>query len=294
MQPGALLLLFGGLLGLACTGTEGTLVVRPEATAGAGAATAGASPGGSGGSAGAPGGGLYVPAGDTTWGARLDGAVDIEDDVELFYLDPEQQDRADLEQLHAEGRHYLCYLSAGSWESYRDDSDQFPERVIGNPLGAFPNENWLDIRDPAVRELMALRVTRLAEYGCDGVPPSSLTGYAADTGFDLTLDDALDYARWLAERLHAAGMSAGLAGPSDLTGELWPTFDFGFAIGCLESTGCAAFDVFTQARKPVLYVEFGDESSAPAVCNAANARGFLPLVTDPGFSGSFVQCRDIL
>ena len=150
------------------------------------------------------------------------------------------------------------------------------------------------IYDPAVRDIMARRVTRLAEYECDGVPPSSLTGYAADTGFDLTVEDALDYARWLAERLHAAGMSAGLAGPQALTGELWPTFDFGFAIGCMEGSQCSAFEVFEQARKPVLHVEFGDEGSAPDICNAASSLGFIPLITDPGFSGETVLCRDIL
>ena len=47
---------------------------------------------------------------------------------------------------------------------------------------------------------MARRVTALAELGCDGIPPSSLSVHAADTGFELTLNDALDYARWLAER----------------------------------------------------------------------------------------------
>jgi hypothetical protein len=292
MQRAALVLLLGGLFGLACTGTEGTLVVRPEAVSGS-------SGSGNGGMAGAGGTapitpGLYVPPHDATWAARLNGEVDIGLEVDFFYLDPEQQEPAELEQLHAEGRHYLCYLSAGSWEDFRDDSEDFPAQVIGNPLGSFPNENWLDIRDPAVRELMARRVTRLAEYGCDGVPPSSLTGYAADTGFELTLEDALDYARWLAERLHAAGMSAGLAGPQALTGELWPTFDFGFAIGCMEGSQCSAFDVFEQAPKPVLHVEFGDEDSAPDICNDASMLGFMPLVTDPGFSGGGVLCRDIL
>ncbi len=290
-----MVLLVGGLLGVACTGTEGTLVVRPNAVSGSSGSSGGAGSSGAAGSAGMPAAQLpFVPAQDATWSARLDGAVDIGLDVDFFYLDPEQQDREDLSQLHAEGRHYLCYLSAGSWESYRDDSDEFPAHVIGEPLGNFPNENWLDIRDPVVREIMARRVTRLADYGCDGVPPSSLTGYAADTGFDLTLDDALDYARWLAERLHAAGMSAGLAGPPSLTGELWPTFDFGFAIDCLEGSQCSAFAVFQQAGKPVLHVEFGDAQAAPGICNAASSLGFLPLVTDPGFSGSGVLCRDIL
>jgi hypothetical protein len=290
MRQAAGVLLIGGLLGVSCTGTEGTLLVRHRGAAGA--AAAGSSAGGSGGGPAAPT--PYVPPQNARWAARLDGPVDIGLDVDFFYLDVEQHTAADLAELRAQGRPYLCYLSAGSWESFRDDSDAFPARVIGNPLANFPGESWLDIRDAAVRELMAERVTLLAERGCAGVPPSSLSAYASDSGFELTLEDELDYARWLAERLHAAGMSAGLMAPAALTGELWPTFDFGLAVDCLEQSGCSAFDVFGQARKPVLHIEFGDEQSAPELCRSAEALGFDPLITDPGFHGSRIACRDIL
>ena len=117
--------------------------------------------------------------------------------------------------------------------------------------------------------------------------------YAADTGFDLTLTDALDYARWLAERIHAAGMSAGLTGPTALTSELWPTFDFGLAIGCVNGSQCAEYAPFTRAKKTVLHVELGDELAAPALCNAAKALGFDALVSDPGFTGRCIACSDL-
>jgi len=276
-----------GLLG-ACTGTEGTLVVRHDAGAGAG---------GSGGSAAAGGPGLaenpYVPAANVRWLVQLDGPVDIQQPAELFFLDADLQDPDDLAALHATGRRYLCYLSAGSLESYRDDAAEFPESAVGNPLADFPREHWLDVRDEAVRELMARRVTALAELGCDGVPPSSLAVHLADTGFALSASDALDYARWLAERLHAAGMSAGLSGPSELTSELWPTFDFGLGIGCLERTGCAEYEPFRAAKKSVLHIELGDETSAPEICNEAKVLGFSPLVSDAAFTGRCIACSDL-
>jgi hypothetical protein len=229
-----------------------------------------------------------------TWQAKRTGAVDIDEDAQLFYLDAELQDPADLATLHAEGRRYLCYLSAGSLEEFRDDAQEFPQQVIGEPLNRFPEERWLDVRAPVVRELMARRIEALARAGCDGVPPSSLSVHAADSGFALTVDDTLDYARWVAERIHAAGMSAGLTAPAALTSELWPTFDFGLAIACLEGTRCAEFAVFEQAGKPVLHVELGDEDSAIQICNDAQPLGFLPLVTSPSFNGQSVRCRDIL
>jgi hypothetical protein len=281
----------GALAGVACAGTEGTLLVLHES---------GGSSGASGGStaAGSAGGQMlekpYVPAPDVTWQAKLTGAVDIDEDAQLFYLDAELQDPADLATLRAEGRHYLCYLSAGSLEDFRDDAQEFPEQVIGKPLIRFPDERWLDVRAPVVRELMARRIEALARAGCDGVPPSSLAVHAADSGFALTVDDALDYSRWFAERIHAAGMSAGLTGPAELTSELWPTFDFALAISCLEGSRCAEFAVFEQAGKPVLHLELGDEASAAQICKDAEGLGFVPLITSPSFNGESVLCRDIL
>jgi hypothetical protein len=262
----------------ACTGTEGTLVVRHDAAAGAPSV------------AEIP----YIPPANARWLARLDGAVDISQDAEFFYLDADQQVSSDLQTLRAEGRHYLCYLSAGSVESFRDDAKDFPPSAVGNQLSGFPNERWLDVRDAGVRELMARRVESFAARGCDGVTPSSLAVHVADTGFDLTLADALDYARWLAKQIHAAGMSAGLSGPSDMTGELWPSFDFGLAIGCVKSTRCGEYAVFGQAKKPVLYIELGDAEAAPGLCKAAQALGFDALISDPGFTGQCTLCRDIL
>jgi len=274
--------LLGALGVAACDGTQGTLVVRHDPSSSAG----------SGGSGGA--GTFYVPAENVAWQAKLSGAIDIAEDAELFYLDALLQDSADLAQLHEQGRHYICYLSAGSWESFRDDHEAFPESALGNALPGFPDERWLDVRSPEVRRLMQQRIERLAALGCDGIPPSSLAVDTADTGFGLTPEDALDYARWLAERIHAAGMSAGLTAPLDLTRELWRSFEFGLAIGCLQSSGCAEFAPFVEAQRPVLYVELGDESAAPEICKVAEALGFEPLITDPLFDGQSVRCRDIL
>jgi hypothetical protein len=261
---------------LACTGTDGTLVVRHD---GPGPPIGAENP--------------YVPPANVRWLAQLDGAVDIQQEADLFYLDPEQQSADDLATLRAQGRHYLCYLSAGSVESFRDDAAEFPAHAIGNALESYPRERWLDVRDGAVRGLMAKRVTALAAFGCAGVPPSSLSVHAADTGFDLTLTDALDYAGWLAERIHAAGMSAGLTGPSALTTELWPRFDFGLAISCVNGSGCSEYEPFASAKKSVLHLEVAAEADAFAVCNAAKSLGFDALISDAGFTGRSFACSDL-
>lgn len=278
-----------------CQGTDGTILVRHAAAGGAGGSAPVAGHGGETAAAGSGGlGPVYVPAADSSWQAQLSGAIDPELAVELFYLDADFTEPAALEAVRARGAHYVCYLSAGSFEPWREDAAQFPAQALGLALPDYQREQWLDIRDDTVRELMARRVEALALKGCEGILPSSLAVHAAETGFDLTLDDALDYAAWLASRIHLAGMSAGLGGPLELTSALVGDFDWGLAVDCLDPSGCAAFQPFTVESKPVLHVEFGDATTAPALCEAARASGFDALIKRESFDGFRIACADIL
>lgn len=262
-----------------CEGSEGTLLLRHDAAAGAGPDQPPE---------------LYLPQENARWTARLDGAVDIAQAADFFYLDPDQQPADDLAALREQGRPYLCYLSAGTVEDFRADAGDFPEHAVGNVLVGFPNERWLDVRDATVRELMSQRVERLAAVGCRGVNPASLAAYEADTGFALSLTDSVEYARFIAGRLHEAGMSAGLTAPAALTQELWQNYDFGLAIGCVATSACREYAALAAAGKPVLHVELGEPESAPMLCKSAQDLGFSALVSDPGFGGRCELCRDIL
>jgi hypothetical protein len=283
------------LIVLGCQGTDGTILVRHRAMGGA-PSTAEPTAGQAGEASAAAAGGtgpVYVPAAESSWQAQLSGAIDPELGVELFYLDPDFTEPAALETVRARGGHYVCYLSAGSFEPWREDAGEFPARVLGLALPDYQREQWLDIRDQTVRELMLRRVEALALKGCEGVLPSSLAVHAADTGFDLTLADALDYAAWLASRIHLAGMSAGLGAPAELTTVLAGDFDWGLAVDCLDPSGCAAFQPLTALGKPVLHVEFGDEASAPSLCQAARASGFDALIKRESFDAFRIACSDI-
>lgn len=289
-RPGPVVLI-GAVLAASCDGTDGTILVRHQAASGAPAAAGhggeptGAAAGGS--------GPVYVPETDSSWQAQLSGAIDPDLQVELFYLDADFTEPAALGAVRDQGRHYVCYLSAGSFEPWREDAGEFPEQVLGRALSDYPREQWLDTRDETVRAIMGRRVDALAVKGCEGVAPSSLAVHAADTGFDLTLDDALDYATWLAERLHLVGMSAGLSAPLEVTTALADNFDWGLAIDCLEPSGCTAFEPLTAQGKPVLHVEFGDETTASELCAAGRAAGFNALIKRESLDGFRIDCRDV-
>jgi hypothetical protein len=284
------------LLASGCDGLDGTLLVRHDQTGGApGVAGTPSATGGAQSPAGAGGAGAsFVPAADSSWQAQLSGAIDPELPVELFYLDPDSNEPSALTTLKEQGKHYVCYLSAGTFEPWRADADEFPERVLGNALVNYPDEQWLDVRDATVRQLMSARVAALALQGCEGIVPESLDVHAANSGFDLTLDDALEYAGWFVERIHAAGMSAGLHGPSVLTPSLALATDWGLAVDCVEPSGCSEFQPLLELGKPVLHVEFGDEETALDVCKSAERLGFDALIKRQSFDGFRIACRDIL
>lgn len=238
-------------------------------------------------------GGLpFSPSPGVTWQAQLSGNLDLALNVQLFYLDPFVVPVADLQALRDLGRHYVCYLSAGSFEPWRDDAPAFPGEALGNALENYPREQWLDIRDPRIRELMAERIRTLAAFGCAGVSPAALDLLQADTGFDIMRADVLDYAEWLAARIHAAGMSAGLSTPEELVSDLEPVFDWGLAIDCLSSDDCSDYVPLRAKAKAVLLVEFGDSSTLTAVCPAASGLGFDALIKRRSFDGFRVACSD--
>ncbi len=66
------------------------------------------------------------PAADSTWQWQLTGEIETSYDVDLYDLDLFETDPALIQELKAEGRYLVCYLSAGSWEDWRPDADQFP------------------------------------------------------------------------------------------------------------------------------------------------------------------------
>jgi hypothetical protein len=266
----------------ACDGTEGILVSR------------GTTPGGDAGSPKAEAGGGSLgrgsPSPGVSWQAQLSGAVDPTLGVDLFYVDADFQDAAVLSSLRAGGKLVLCYVSAGTFEPWRDDADDFPADVVGESLENYPREQWLDVRDARVREIMRARIAAMAGAGCDGVNPSTLEAHLQPSGFDLVRTDIIDYAQWFAAEIHAHGMSAGLSVSGDLVPDLQSAYDWALAIDCLSDSGCTPWAPFRQSGRAVLLVEFGDATDAPRVCGAASSLGFDAIIKRPAFDGFRVGC----
>jgi hypothetical protein len=245
----------------ACAGTEGDLLrTRP-----------GTQPPGDAGT------GRPRPDPLSTWQIQLTGTLDTSEDAQVFTVDFETP-AATLGALHAAGRIVLCYFSAGTMEPFRDDASRFPEASLGAPLVDYPNERWVDVRDPTVRAIMQDRVAMAAAAGCDGIHPSGLAAFVADTELGFDRSEQLAYNRWLAGVVHARGLSIGLVeGDTSLSQELVAEFDWTVVWSCL-ATSCPAAAPFVNANKAAFLIEYGDETRAAEVCPRANALGLSATI----------------
>ncbi|HEY8544616.1 MAG TPA: endo alpha-1,4 polygalactosaminidase [Acidimicrobiales bacterium] len=206
----------------------------------------------------------WRPTRGLTWQWQLDGGpIDLSVDAEVFDVDLWATTESEIDALHDQGRKVICYLSAGSWEPYRPDADEFPEEVLGPPVDGWPDERWLDIRRLDVLEpLMAARFDLCRAKGFDGVEPDWMDSHTQDTGFDITAEDQLRYNRRLAELAHERGLAIGLKNDLGQVEELADLFDFAVVEQCMEFDECELLLPFLDRDKPVFHAEYDLPTSA--------------------------------
>jgi hypothetical protein len=219
-----------------------------------------------------PCGGCYAPPLDVVWQWQLQGTVDTSVTADLFDVDGFENTKAFVKRLHDHGDAAICYISAGSWESFRPDASAFPESVKGASNG-WPGERWLDIRRLRIlRPIMDARIQMCADKGFDAIEFDTVDGYQNHTGFPLTAADQARYNVFLANRAHGLGLSAVLKNDLGQVRLLLPYFDFALNEQCFQYRECSKLTPFVAAGKAVLGVEYKTD---PAVfCPKAAALGF--------------------
>ena len=215
----------------------------------------------------------WQPSPGTSWQWQLTGMIDTNLDVEMMDLDLFDVSENTITSLHSTGKTVICYFSAGSWENWRLDKDDFPKEVLGNPLEGWPNERWLDIRALGeIEPIMAKRLDLASQKGCDGVEPDNVDGYSNKTGFPLTYADQITYNTWLSNQAHQRGLSIGLKNDLDQIGDLLPFFDWTLNEECNIYGECDLLTPFVQSGKAVFGVEY--ELEIRDFCPEMNAADF--------------------
>ena len=202
---------------------------------------------------------------------QISGTLELEVAADVYVIDLFDTRREQVAALHASGRVALAYFSAGSFEPWRADADDFPAAALGESLQGYPDERWLDPRSAQVRALMRARMVQARDKGFDGVLPGSLGAYRAASSFPLSEANQLDYDAFLAREARALGLTCGLSGDFALAAGLEPVYDWAIGFGCLAADDCERLTPFVERGKAVFDLETSGEPGA--LCPRAQALG---------------------
>lgn len=107
------------------------------------------------------------------------GASKLDSTVPIYDLDLFDNSKSTFSAMKKAGKHVICYFSAGSWENWRDDKNEFPKKDLGKAMDGWPDERWVNISSPDVRVIMAKRIKLAADKGCDAIDPDNMDGYVS-------------------------------------------------------------------------------------------------------------------
>jgi hypothetical protein len=202
-------------------------------------------------------GGCFAPKASTApWQVQFQGRVDTSVRARFFDIDGDES-AATVRALHRRGRKVACYIDAGAWEDFRADRRAFPAAVLGRRYAGFPDERWVDIRRiDLLAPILRARIDACKAKHFDGVDPDNLNGYENRTGFPLTAADQLRFDTWLANAVHARGLSVGLKNDGPQARTLVPYFDWVIVEECVAQRNCGEYAPFTRAGKPVFAIEY--------------------------------------
>jgi hypothetical protein len=210
-----------------------------------------------------------IPPG-ASWYWQLSGKINTAETAKVYDIDGQGNTAALIAQLKAAGHIVVCYFDAGGWESYRPDASQFPQSVIGNKMGGWP-ERYVDIRSPVVRAIETARMKSFQAKKCDGVEPDVMDTWQNKSGFPITQADETDYALFLASTAHSLNLLVALKNVPELVPATVNSFDFSIAEQAFSQNYYKQLEPFIAQGKAVLGAEY-QAAINPAWCSEAKAQ----------------------
>lgn len=224
-------------------------------------------------------GNWYRPDINSSWQWQLTGDINTSYSVEIYDIDLFDSNTTLIKSLQDDGKKVICYFSAGSYEDWRDDKDDFPPSTLGENMDGWAGEKWLDISNTDLAPVMRARLDLAVQKGCDGVEPDNMDGYINNTGFPLNADCQLAYNKFIANEAHLRGLSVALKNDLDQIIELEPYYDFAVNEQCSLYNECDLLQPFIDAQKPVLNAEYDndedDNNENKYITNSDNIRDNL-------------------
>ncbi|MEM2138539.1 MAG: endo alpha-1,4 polygalactosaminidase [Candidatus Woesearchaeota archaeon] len=229
------------------------------------------------------------PSKNLSWHWQLNGNLNMNYTVLIYDIDLFDNSKETIEKLHNKGIKVICYFSAGTYEDFRPDKEDFPKEILGKTLDEWQNEKWLDIRKiDILRPIMIKRFDLAVEKGCDALELDNVDGYQNENGFSLTYEDQLKYNIWLSEEAHKRNLFVGLKNDLDQINDLVDYYDFAINEKCFEYDECEKLIPFIEKNKAVLGVEYNLEMNE--FCEKANKLNFSWLKMDYELDGKRKSC----
>lgn len=199
----------------------------------------------------------WIPVANSTYQIQYGGKLDFTVPAATYDVDYQDTTARQVAAIHARGRRAVCYVDVGTWERWRPDASQFPKDVLGKPDGGWPGERWLDIRQTSVLEpIMTRRFQVCKQKRFDGIDPDNLDGYVNKTGFHLTYAEQLAYDTWVANEVHALGLTVAEKGDNNQVADLAKVYDFAVVEQCFAQGWCRQFRRYTVRNALVVDVEY--------------------------------------
>jgi hypothetical protein len=195
-------------------------------------------------------------------------------DVDLFDISTQT-----IDALKQQGKHVICYMSAGSWENWRPDKKDFPPEVLGRKYDGWAGERWLDTRNiDALAPVMRARLDLCKAKGFDAVDPDNVDSFQANTGFPITRTDSISYLKFLAKEAHQRGLAIGLKNATDISSFIIDKMDFAVTEDCFDQGWCSSSRNFIKRSKPVFAIEYTDNGiSFNRFCRQSATLGLSPI-----------------
>ena len=234
---------------------------------------------------------VWTPAPGTTWQWQLTGEINTTLAVDMYDVDLFETPDAVFEALS--DKTVICYFSAGSVESFREDATGMPEEAVGDRLLGWGDERWLDVSNPAVFDMIERRLDLAVERGCDGLEPDNVDGYRNRSGFPISSAEQLQFNRFIADQAHMRSLSVGLKNDVDQLEELEPWFDWALNEECHEFEECGTYTPFRRAGKAIFHTEYvSDFSRADELADELCVHsGFSTLVKLLDLGPQIVACQ---
>lgn len=237
-------------------------------------------------------GSWWQPRPGTSWQWQLSGALDVTVDAGVYDIDLFDNAPAQIAALQGMGRKVVCYFDT-AYEPGRPDSSQL-DPYKGNPVSGWPGQYWLDIRQPAVVNVMKARVALAQQKGCDAVEADDVDSRTNNPGFPITAADQQGFIRTLAAEAHSRRLSFALKNDLDEIPQLLGDVDFALNEECFQYNECSSLQPFIAANKAVFQVEYtsGDLAAKGAtICPQANALNFDTLIKHVELDAPRYSCR---